>query len=77
MHILGMLRRAGFSLVLALIAAVWGFTGILHVTAPFGRIVFFVAAGFCLLSLMFSLFEGGAELEGRGAVGASPPDMGS
>lgn len=52
-----MLKRARVSLVVALVAAIWGFAGILRVTAPFGRILFFLAAAFCLLSLVFSLFE--------------------
>ena len=67
-----MLRRAGFSLVLALVAAIWGFTGILRVTAPFGKILFFVAAAFCLLSLLFSLFEAGPVPEIHDAAKASP-----
>ncbi len=58
-----MLRRAGISLVLALVAALWGFSGVLRVTAPFGRIIFFIAAGFCLLSLLLSPFEAAAEPE--------------
>lgn len=58
-----MLKRAGVSLVVALIAAVWGFAGVLHVTAPFGRLLFFVAAAFCVLSLIFSLFEAAPEPE--------------
>jgi uncharacterized membrane protein YtjA (UPF0391 family) len=54
-----MLRRAGFFLVLTLIAALWGFAGILRVTAPLGRVLFYIAAAFCVLSLLFSLFEAG------------------
>jgi len=67
----GMLRRAGFSLVLTLIAAVWGFSGILHVTAPFGRMLFYLAAAFSLLSLLFSLFEAAAEPDPHASASAS------
>jgi uncharacterized membrane protein YtjA (UPF0391 family) len=52
-----MLRRAGTCLVIALIAAIFGFTGILHWTAFIAQSVFFVCFGFCILSLLFSLFE--------------------
>ncbi len=58
-----MLKRAGISLVIALVAALWGFSGIFRVTALFGRVLCFVAAGFCLLSLLLSLFEAAAEPE--------------
>jgi len=52
-----MLKRAGVSFVVAIVAALWGFSGVLQVTAPFGRFLCFIAAGFGLLSLMLSLFE--------------------
>ncbi len=52
-----MLRRAGNSLVIALVAALFGFTGILHITAVFAQVVFFVFIAVTFLSLLFSLFE--------------------
>lgn len=52
-----MLRHAFISLVTALIAAVWGFSGIFPVTGQAGQILFFTATGFLVLSLLFSLFE--------------------
>ena len=56
-----MLRRAGISMVIALIAAVLGFTGLLDKTAPVLRAVCFIFAGLSLLSLLFSLFEDNTE----------------
>ena len=44
-------------MVIALIAAMFGFTGILKATAIIAQSVFFVCFGFCVLSLLFSLFE--------------------
>ena len=52
-----MLRRAARCLVIALLAAIFGFTGILRTTAGIAQSVFFVCFGFCILSLLFSLFE--------------------
>lgn len=52
-----MLRRAARWMVIALIAAIFGFTGILHWTAMIAQSVFFVCFGMSLLSLLFSLFE--------------------
>ena len=52
-----MLKRAGVSFVIAVVAALWGFSGVLQVTAPLGRVLCFIAAGFGLLSLLLSLFE--------------------
>jgi uncharacterized membrane protein YtjA (UPF0391 family) len=69
-----MLKRAGISLVVTLVAAVWGFTGTLPFTAPFGRILFFIAAGFFLLSLLFSLFEPGAGPRSRDPVTVFQPN---
>ena len=44
-------------MVIALIAAIFGFTGILHWTAMIAQAVFFVCFGMSVLSLLFSLFE--------------------
>ena len=52
-----MLRRAAYCLVVALIAAIFGFTGILQWTAGIAQSVFFVCFALCVLSLLFSLFE--------------------
>jgi len=52
-----MLKRAAHCVVIAVIAAIFGFTGILHWTAGIAQTVFFVFFAFCILSLLFSLFE--------------------
>jgi uncharacterized membrane protein YtjA (UPF0391 family) len=52
-----MLKRAGNFVVIALIAAMFGFTGILRWTAVIAQSVFFVVGALCLLSLLLSLFE--------------------
>jgi len=52
-----MLKGAGRCVVIALIAAIFGFTGILHWTAGIAQAVFFVFIAFCVLSLFFSLFK--------------------
>jgi len=67
-----MLKRAGISLIVALIAALWAFTGFFPVTGAFGQAVFLVASGVFVLSLLFSLFEekasAGAGLTEAGAA---------
>jgi uncharacterized membrane protein YtjA (UPF0391 family) len=52
-----MLKRAANCVVIASIAAVFGFSGILHRTAGIAQSICFVFAGFCILSFLFSLFE--------------------
>ncbi len=52
-----MLRRAAYCMVIALIAAMFGFTGLLHNTEGIAQSVFFVCFGMSVLSLLFSLFE--------------------
>lgn len=52
-----MLKRAANCVVIAIIAAIFGFTGILHWTAVIAQSVCVVCAAVCLLSLLFSLFE--------------------
>lgn len=52
-----MLRRTANCMVIALIAAIFGFTGILHWTAVIAQSVFFICLGVGILSLLFSLFE--------------------
>jgi len=52
-----MLKRAVNWVIVALIAALFGFTGILRFTAPIAQSVFFVCMAFGILSLLFSLFE--------------------
>ena len=53
-----MLKRAGISLVIAMITAILGFSGILQVTASMAQIASYVFIGFSVLSLLLSLFEG-------------------
>ena len=52
-----MLKRAGLSLVSALVAGAWGFSGNFHVTGPFARMLCAILVGFAVVSLLFSLFE--------------------
>ncbi len=52
-----MLRRAGVSSLLAAVAALLGFTGLLQSTALIVQMAFFVFVAFAFLSLIFSLFE--------------------
>jgi uncharacterized membrane protein YtjA (UPF0391 family) len=53
-----MLRRAEILLALALLAAAFGFTGILLADgALLARIFFFIFSALAALSLLFSLFE--------------------
>jgi uncharacterized membrane protein YtjA (UPF0391 family) len=52
-----MLKRAGNWVLAAVIAAFFGFTGILHWTADIAQSVFFICIGFGILSLLLSLFE--------------------
>jgi uncharacterized membrane protein YtjA (UPF0391 family) len=52
-----MLKRAYISAIIAAIAAILGFSGLLDGAAPIVKGISYVAAGFCGLSLIFSLFE--------------------
>ena len=52
-----MIRRARISMVIAVIAAFFGFTGILQAAAPLAQLTFFALAGFSFLSILFALFE--------------------
>jgi uncharacterized membrane protein YtjA (UPF0391 family) len=52
-----MLKRAAHFVVIAFIAAIFGFTGILHWTAVIAQSVCFVCLAISVLSLLFSLFE--------------------
>ncbi len=52
-----MLKRARIWLGISLVAAVFGFTGILEGTAYLAQDLFYICAVFVLLSLLFSLFE--------------------
>jgi uncharacterized membrane protein YtjA (UPF0391 family) len=56
-----MLKRAAISMVIACVAALWGYGGLLDGTAPLAQLLFIISAGFCLLSLLFSLFEPNSE----------------
>ena len=44
-------------MVVALVAAFLGFTGILHDSQGIVQFVFYLVAGFACLSLLFALFE--------------------
>ena len=52
-----MLKRAGLSLLMALIAGAWGFSGNFHVTGPFARMLCPIFIGLAVVSVLFSLFE--------------------
>jgi len=52
-----MLKRAAFSLAMAGVCGMWGFTGWFHATGGLGQFLFFAASGTFMLSLLFSLFE--------------------
>lgn len=52
-----MLKRAYISAVVAAIAAIFGFSGLLDGAAPFAKGVSYAFGAFCGLSLLFSLFE--------------------
>jgi uncharacterized membrane protein YtjA (UPF0391 family) len=52
-----MLKRAYISAVIAAIAAIFGFSGLLNGAAPVARVTCFAFAAFCGLSLLFSLFD--------------------
>ena len=52
-----MLKRAGNWVLVALIAALFGFTGILRWTAGIAQSVFFICTAFGAFSLLLSLFE--------------------
>jgi uncharacterized membrane protein YtjA (UPF0391 family) len=52
-----MLKRAANFVVIAIFAAIFGFTGILHWTAIIAQSVCVLFLSFAGLSLLFSLFE--------------------
>ncbi len=52
-----MLKRAYISAVIAVIAAIFGFSGLLDGAAPIAKGVSYAFAGFCAVSLLLSLFE--------------------
>lgn len=52
-----MLRRARIWLLIAAVAASFGFTGLLRNTAMIAQGVFFASSAFAVLSLLFGLFE--------------------
>ena len=61
-----MFRRARIALVVALVAAILGFTGMLQNSAGIVQLIFYVVAGFSGVSLLFGLFEEG---QGRANTG--------
>jgi len=52
-----MLKRAYISAVIAAIAAIFGFSGLLEGAAPIAKGICYAFAALCVLSLLFSLFE--------------------
>jgi uncharacterized membrane protein YtjA (UPF0391 family) len=52
-----MLKRAAISVVIAFIAAIFGFTGILRWTDGIAQSICLVFGAISFLSLLFSLFE--------------------
>lgn len=52
-----MLKRAYLSAVIAAIAAIFGFSGLLDGAAPIAKWISYAFGGLCGLSLLFSLFE--------------------
>jgi len=52
-----MLKRAYISAVVATIAAIFGYSGLLDGAAPIAKGICYAFGGFCGLSLVFSLFE--------------------
>jgi uncharacterized membrane protein YtjA (UPF0391 family) len=52
-----MLKRATYCGRVGVVAAIFGFTGVLHSTAVIAQAVCGVCAAFTILSLLFSLFE--------------------
>ena len=52
-----MLKRAYISAVIAAIAAIFGFSGLLDGAAPIAKGVSYAFGAFCGVSLLFSLFE--------------------
>ena len=74
-----MLKRAAYCVVIAAIAAIFGFTGILRFTAAIAQSVCLVFLAGCILSLLFSLFEEPAEPAARElslTVGSAPGPQG-
>lgn len=70
-----MLKRAAHCVVIAVIAAIFGFTGILRFTAVIAQSVCLLFLAGCILSLLFSLFEEPSEPTARelGLTVGSPP----
>lgn len=60
-----MLKRAALCVIIAFIAAIFGFTGLLRSTAGIAQSVCVLCLGIAVLSLLFSLFEEPAEPEVR------------
>jgi uncharacterized membrane protein YtjA (UPF0391 family) len=52
-----MLKRAYISAVIAAVAAIFGFSGLLDGAAPIAQGISYAFAAFCGVSLLFSLFE--------------------
>jgi uncharacterized membrane protein YtjA (UPF0391 family) len=52
-----MLKRAYISAMVAAIAAIFGFSGLLDGAAPIAKGISYAFGAFCGLSLLFSLFE--------------------
>jgi uncharacterized membrane protein YtjA (UPF0391 family) len=56
-----MLKRAYISAVIAVLSAMFGFSGLLDGAAPIAKAIAYAFGAFCGLSLLFSLFEDAEE----------------
>jgi uncharacterized membrane protein YtjA (UPF0391 family) len=70
-----MLKRARMFGLIAMIAALFGFTGIIQASAPLAQVVAYFFIAFSLLSLLLGLFEeGDAEVTNSDRAPASAPE---
>jgi uncharacterized membrane protein YtjA (UPF0391 family) len=73
-----MLKRAYISAVVAAIAAIFGFSGLLDGAAPIAKAICYAFGALCGLSLLFSLFEEVSEpptAEVQPIIESSPPQL--
>jgi uncharacterized membrane protein YtjA (UPF0391 family) len=56
-----MLKRAFISAVIASLAAIFGFSGLLDGAAPIAKVISYALGAFSVVSLLFSLFEDAPE----------------
>ena len=70
-----MLKRAYISAVIAAIAAMFGFSGLLDGAAPIAKGICYVFGGVCAVSLLFSLFEDADASAPEPATQAAAPQL--